>query len=76
MVPGTTPLHARPYRLSDQKKEVDTQVSELLQDRIITESKSPWNSPLVIVPKKEDACGDKKWWLVVDFRKLNDKSVG
>jgi hypothetical protein len=28
-----------------------------------------------VIPKKEDASGEKKWWLVVDFRKLNEKSV-
>jgi hypothetical protein len=47
-----------------------------LNEGIITESKSPWNSPLLIVPKKEDASGEKKWRLVVDFRNLNEKSVG
>jgi hypothetical protein len=28
------------------------------------------------VPKKEDASRDKKWRLVVDFRKLNEICVG
>jgi hypothetical protein len=37
---GTNPIHARPYRLPEaQRWEVDTQVSKLLQDGIITESK-------------------------------------
>jgi hypothetical protein len=34
------------------------------------------NSPLLVVQKKEDASGEKKWRLVVDFHKLNEKSVG
>jgi hypothetical protein len=77
VIPGTSLINTRPYRLPEaQKREVDTQVTKLLNEGIITESKSPWNSPLLIVPKKEDASGEKKWRLVVDFRKLNEKSVG
>jgi hypothetical protein len=29
-----------------------------------------------VVPKKEDASGEKKWRMVEDFRKLNEKTVG
>jgi hypothetical protein len=38
--------------------------------------KSEWNFPLVIVPKKIDATGKRKWRICVDFRKLNEVSVG
>jgi hypothetical protein len=34
------------------------------------------NSPLLIVPKKANNSGERKWRLVVDFRKLNDKAIG
>jgi hypothetical protein len=47
-----------------------------LKEGIIAESNSPWNSPLLVVPKKTDENGEKKWQLVVDFRKLNDKTIG
>jgi hypothetical protein len=74
VVPGTSPINSRPYTLPEaQKAEVDRQVTKLLRERIIVESNSPWNSPLLVVPKKEDASGEKKWRLVVDFRKLNEK---
>jgi hypothetical protein len=77
VVPGTSPINSRPYRLPEaQKAEVDRQVTKLLREGIIVESNSPWNSPLLVVPKKEDASGEKKWRLVVDFRKLNEKSIG
>jgi hypothetical protein len=76
-VPGTSPINTRPYRLPEaQKAEVDRQVNKLIKEGIIEESNSPWNSTLLIVPKKKDASGEKKWRLVVDFRKLNDKTVG
>jgi hypothetical protein len=75
--PGTSPINTRPYRLPEtQKREVDSQVTKLLKEGIITESKSPWNSPLLVIPKKEDASVERKWRLVVDFRKLNENSVG
>ena len=48
----------------------------MLRDDIIQPSASPWNSPILIIPKKSDASGKQKWRLVVDFRKLNDVKVG
>ncbi|GJQ86387.1 hypothetical protein Trydic_g8477, partial [Trypoxylus dichotomus] len=48
----------------------------MLKQNIITPSSSPWNSPVWIVPKKADASGRKKWRIVIDYRKLNEISVG
>jgi len=47
----------------------------MLCDGIIVPSSSPWNSP-ILVPKKLDASGKKKWRICVDFRKLNDVTIG
>jgi hypothetical protein len=44
----------------------------MLADGIIQHSTSPWNSPILVVPKKPDASGKKKWRVVLDFHKLND----
>jgi len=75
--PGTEPINTRPYRLPEaQKGEVKRQVQKLLQEGIIEESSSPWNSPILVVPKKVDASGQQKFRLVVDYRKLNEKTVG
>ena len=38
-------------------------------------SDSPFNSPIWVVPKKLDTSGKRKWRLVIDFRKLNEKIV-
>lgn len=74
--PGTEPINSRPYRLPEsQKQEVRRQVEEL-EGGIIAESTSPWNSPLLVVPKKADATGEKRWRLVIDYRKLNERTVG
>jgi hypothetical protein len=48
----------------------------MLKDDTIQPSTSPWNSPILITPKKVDASGKHKWRIVVDFRKLNDVTVG
>jgi hypothetical protein len=65
------------YRLAETHKgEVNKQVRQMLEDGIIVPSKSEWNFPLIVVPKKLDASGEKKWRICVDFRKLNDITVG
>jgi hypothetical protein len=56
--------------------EVNKQVKKLLQEGVIEESNSPSNSPILVVPKKIDASGQQKFRLVVDYRKLNEKTVG
>ena len=47
----------------------------MLEQNIIRPSDSAWSSPIWVVPKKIDASGKQKWRLVVDFRKLNDKTI-
>ena len=54
--------------------EINKQISQMLEDEIIEPSKSPWNFPLIVVPKKSNN-EEKKWRIVVDFRKLNNITV-
>jgi len=35
-----------------------------------------YNTPIWIVPKKEDSKGNKRWRMVLDFLALNDKTIG
>jgi hypothetical protein len=76
--PGVTqPIYQRPYRLPySQKAEIEKQVEQLIQDEIVSPSESPWNAPLLTVPKKADSSGSKKYRVVVDFRKLNSLTAG
>lgn len=70
------PVHTKTYRYPQvHKAEVEKQIDEMLEDGIIQNSISPWTSPIWIVPKKIDASGKKKWRIVIDYRKLNEKTV-
>lgn len=73
----TRGINVRQYRIPDiLKSEVDKQTDQMLREGIITHSMSPWNSPIIMVPKKMDASGKQKWRMVVDYRNLNQVTIG
>lgn len=47
----------------------------MLDQKIIRPSASPWSSPIWVVSKKADASGKQKWRVVIDYRKLNEKTI-
>ena len=69
------PKYTKPYRLPhSQKQELQKQVQKMLDDDIIEPSVSPWNSPILVVPKKKDPItGLQKLRMVIDYRKLNEQ---
>jgi hypothetical protein len=70
------PIYIKPYRQPpSQTREIKEQVDKLLRDNIIQPSHSPWSAPVHLVPKKADASGEKKFRMVVDYRKLNDVTL-
>lgn len=70
------PIYSKSYRYPYvHKEEVQRQINDLLSQGIIRPSFSPWSSPIWIVPKKRDASGKNKWRLVIDYRKLNEKTI-
>lgn len=48
----------------------------LEREGVITDSESPWNAPLLVVPKKPDVNGQVKYRVCVDFRRLNEVTIG
>lgn len=67
------PVYIKNYRTPEsQRTEINQQVEKMYREGIIRDSTSPYNSPILLVPKKSNN-GDKKWRLVVDFRQLNKK---
>lgn len=59
----------RPYRCTiEDKKEIEEQVSKLLEKNLIEESYSPFAAPVTLAYKKDDK---KRSRLCIDFRDLN-----
>jgi hypothetical protein len=76
-IPANRSITLRNYRIPEHhQREIDAQIQQMLEDKIIQPSQSPWNFPILVVPKKLDASGKRKWRICVDFRKLNDVTVG
>ena len=78
--PGIDPcrgIASRNYQIPEALQgELQGIIDEMLRDKIIRHSNSPWNSPIIFVKKEEDASKKEKWRLVVDFRRLNEVTVG
>nr|CAH7756694.1 unnamed protein product [Callosobruchus chinensis] len=73
---GEIPVHTKSYRYPHMlKSEIQSQVKSLLDQNIIRHSNSAYNSPVWLIPKKADASGKKKWRMVVNYRKLNEKTI-
>lgn len=74
---GAKPVNVRPYRLPyAHRQEIVRQMEELERNNIIQPSESPWNAPLIVVPKKPDPQGNPKYRVCVDFRRLNELTIG
>lgn len=71
--PGTQPIFTPQYKIPQAHREIiDQHIDKLVEDDIVEDSTSRWNSPVLLVPKKENAKGEKQYRLVVDFRRLNE----
>ena len=65
------PIHSKQYRLPHSLKEVASKyIQDMLKQGIIEPANSPWCSPFMLVKKKD---GSHRF--VIDYRKLNDKTV-
>nr|CAH66013.1 OSIGBa0093M15.3 [Oryza sativa] len=71
LVPGTNPIHKRPYRMAaNELAEVKKQVDDLLQKGYIRPSTLPWGAPVIFVEKK-----DHTQRMCVDYRALNEVTI-
>ena len=66
------PVFCRPRRLSPEKLAIaKREFDAMLNMGVIRPSKSPWSSPLHIVPKSNPNNGPPEWRPCGDFRRLN-----
>ena len=71
LVPGTSPVAKRPYRMAaSELAELKKQLEELQRIGFIRPSSSPWGAPVLFVKKK-----DGSMRLCVDYRALNEVTI-
>ena len=67
LVPGASPVSKTPYRMSTPEMlELKMQLQELLENKYIQLSVSPWGAPVLFVKKKD---GTLRW--CIDYKQLN-----
>ena len=67
LVPGEAPVYKTPYSMSTSELlEMKMQLQELLENKYIRPSVSPWGAPVLFVKKK-----DSTLRLCIDYRQLN-----
>jgi hypothetical protein len=71
LIPGTSPIAKRPYRMAaSELTELKKQLEELQRIGFIRPSSSPWGAPVLFVKKK-----DGSMRLCVDYRALNEVTI-
>jgi len=69
-------IYRKPYKYPQAfDQEVNKQINEMIEQKIIWKSKSPYCSPIWIVPKKSDDSGKPKFRLAIDYRSLNKITI-
>ncbi|XP_032365890.1 uncharacterized protein LOC116683813 [Etheostoma spectabile] len=70
--PNILPVRRKQYKISlDQEAGIAPTVEGLLAAGVIYPTTSPWNTPILPVPK----AGGKGWRMVQDFRPINDVTI-
>ena len=68
---GSSPVNVKPYRYPHhQKTEIERLIRDLLRCGVITEIRSPYAAPVVLVRKK-----DGSFRLCINYRGLNKITV-
>jgi hypothetical protein len=71
LIPETSPIAKRPYRMAaPELAELKKQLGELQRSGFIRPSSSPWGAPMLFVEKK-----DKSMRMCVDYRLLNEVTI-
>lgn len=75
LIPGSKVVNIRQYRMPQQlKKVLENIINDFERQGIIEKCQSVYNSPVVLVSKKDDLGNKSDYRLVVDYRKLNENT--
>lgn len=73
LIPNAKPVNVRQYRIPETIRKI---MNEIVQDYenqgLIEKCHSNWNSPAILVKKKDDFGTNTDFRFVVDYRKLNE----
>ena len=71
MIDNSKPAFVPNFKLPVSRRNiVESLIKDMESQGIIKESLSPYNSPLLIVPKKNGM-----WRIVIDYRRLNKDTI-
>ena len=71
LIPGTSPITKRPYKMAaSELAELKKQLEELQRSGFIRPSSSLWGAPVLFVKKK-----DGSMRLCIDYRALNEVTI-
>lgn len=73
IIPGSKIVNVRQYRIPHgHRKPLEDIIADYEEQGIIEKCQSHYNSPAMLVPKKDDNNEKKDFRFVVDFKKLNE----
>ena len=75
MKEGAKQLHEKFFRCSGERElALNTMIEKLISRGWVVPSRSDWTSEAFVMPKPNNAKGEKQWRLVLDYRYLNSQT--
>lgn len=73
LIPNAKPVNLRQYRIPEtQRRILDEIVQDFERQGLIEKCRSQWNSPAILVRKKDEQGNYSDYRFVVDYRKVNE----
>lgn len=73
LIPNAKPVNMRQYRIPQtHKKPLEDIIQDYEKQGIIEKCQSNFNSPAILVPKRDESGGKTDFRFVIDYKKLNE----